>query len=261
MDRAVLREAARLSELHHPYALALLVDAEGSTPRGQGASMLAREDGTLLGTVGGAALEERVKELLATALREHRGSLRTFELRGWKKGAVPSRCGGSVTIAVRYVEGGPNVLIWGAGHTGMALSRVLTAVGYDHTVADDRPGFALPERFPGAHACWSLDHSELAPRLLQSAERFSHAYLLGYDAEKDEDLLASLLPAFPGHVGLIASRTKRGLTLRSLARRGLSKVALQRLRSPVGIEIGAETPEEIAVSITAEVIRDVRGAA
>ncbi len=259
MDRRVLKEAARLADLHDPYVLALIVATEGSAPRRHGGTMLLRSDGTFLGTVGGAQFEEEVKKEMASTLQSHRGALRHFELRGWKPGALPSRCGGSVDVAFQYMPGGPNILVWGAGHTGLALCHVLAELGYDHSIADDRPKLVTQDRFPGAKNRWVVGADELPSRVAKEGARFSHVYLLGYDAAKDEEVLAGLLPGFSGPIGLIASRTKRGLTMKSLEKRGFSRKQLAPIRSPVGIPIGADSPEEIAISIAAEIIRDVRG--
>lgn len=257
MDRGVLREAARLSGLHQPYVLALIVKTEGSTPRKNGGSMLLRPDGSFSGTVGGARLEEEVKGCMQTALKDRKGGLHHFELRGWKPGGLPSRCGGSVEVAVEFVEEGPNVLIWGAGHTGLALARALALLSYDHSIADDRAEYLTRERFPQARNLWKLSPAQLSEKVVGGEERFSHVYLLGYDAKKDEDLLGALLPDYPGHIGLIASKVKRQVTFRALEKRGLSRERLRRVRSPVGLPIGAESPEEIAVSIAAEIVRDL----
>lgn len=258
MDRAVIKEAARLADRHENYVMAMIVGSEGSTPRKIGGAMILRGDGTFFGSIGGATFEEEVKSLMRDTKRSHRGGLHHFNLRGWKEGGTKSRCGGSVEVAIQYVDGGPNVLICGGGHTGMALARVLTVLGYDHSVADDRPDYATRERFPAARDLLIGSPEEIARSVSNDGVNFTHIYLLGYDAQKDEDLMAGILPGYGGHVGLIASRTKRGLTLKSLKKRGISDAVLKRVRSPVGLKIGAITPEEIAVSVAAEVIMDSR---
>lgn len=257
MDRKVLKEALALTEAHQPFVLATVVDYHGSVPGKRGVTMLVREDGSIVGTVGGAGLEEKVRFLARQALRHRAGGLHRFDLTAWKPGGLDSRCGGSVDVALEYVPARPNLLLWGGGHVALALSRQLSLLDYDYSIADDRPDFTTAERFPGARHRWTVAPGGLPEALAGSGERFSHAYLLGYDAKKDEEVAFRLLSSFEGHVGLIASRTKREITLRGLRARGLSEGQLSRLRSPVGVPLGAETPEEIAVSIMAEVIQDV----
>lgn len=260
MDRRVLREALALSERHEPFVLATVVDAHGSVPGKKGTTMLVKEDGSLVGTVGGAGLEEKVRFLARQALRQREGGLQRFDLMAWKPGGLPSLCGGSVDISLQYVAPRPHLLLWGGGHVALALSRQLTLLDYDFSVADDRAEYTRAERFPSAKHRWTVAPSELLGTIGSSGDRFSHAYLLGYDAKKDEEVAFRLLPSFPGHVGLIASRTKRELTLKALRARGLPPEVVSRLRCPVGVPLRAETPEEIAVSIVGEVIQDVHPA-
>lgn len=257
MERKVLEEALRLATAHQPYVLATVVDCHGSVPGKKGATLLLREDGSFVGTVGGASLEEKVKFFARQALRRHEGGLHRFDLMAWKPGGLESICGGSVDIAVQYVAPRPYVLFWGGGHVALALARQLHLLDFDYAVADDRAEFVTEERFPHARHRWLVDAKDLLAKVEGSHERFTHVYLLGYDARKDQEAAFRLLPTFPGKVGLIGSRTKRELTRKALAARGLSEGVLDRLRSPIGVPMGAETPEEIAVSIAGEIIQDL----
>ncbi len=253
MDRRLTREALRLLEAHQPFVRATVVKAVGSVPGRLGASMLVRADGSTLGTVGGAALDERVKALAREALRLRRGDLQHFELSNWKKGGLPSLCGGAVDVALEYVPAHPNLLLWGGGHVAHALSTLLPALEYDYSVADDRPEWVTAERFPTAFRREVVPPGELFERF--DPAEFTHLYLLGYDALKDGEVLALALDRFPNYIGLIASESKRAHLFRSLTERGVDRAALERVHAPVGLDIGAETPPEIAVSIVAEIVR------
>jgi xanthine dehydrogenase accessory factor len=257
MDRKILQEALRLTEAHRSYVLATVVDHQGSVPGKRGATLLVREDGSTVGTVGGAGLEEEVKFLARQAIRRGESSLYRFDLRAWQPGGLESLCGGSVDVSVQFVAARPNVLLWGGGHVALALSRQFALLDYDFSVADDRAEFVSAERFPQAKHRWTTSPEELGARWRESGENFSHVYLLGYSAKKDEEAAFHLLPIFPGRVGLIASRVKRERIRKDLAARGLAPETLSRLRSPVGVPMGAQTPEEIAVSITGEIIQDL----
>ncbi|MCI4369664.1 MAG: XdhC family protein, partial [Thermoplasmata archaeon] len=123
MDRPTTREALRLMELHEPFVRACVVEAVGSVPGKLGATMIVRRDGSTMGTVGGAALEERVKELARSALGSREGGLYRFDLRKWASGGLPSLCGGSVAISLEFVPARPNVLLWGGGHVAQALGQ------------------------------------------------------------------------------------------------------------------------------------------
>jgi len=255
MDRRLTREALRLLEAHVPFVRATVVKATGSVPGKIGASMLVRSDGSSLGTVGGAALEERIKQLAQTAFETRTGDLHHFDLQAWTPGGLPSLCGGSVEIAIEYVAAHPNLLLWGGGHVAQALAAVLPTLEYDFSIADDRPEWVGADRFPHA------DRREVVPpdRLWEAFDpaTFTHLYLLGYDATKDLEVLASAIDRFPNAIGLIASASKREHMFAELRKRGVPREALARVRSPVGLKIGAETPAEIAVSVVAELVSEM----
>ena len=255
MNRRTAREALRLLERHQPFVRATVVRSTGSVPGKIGASMIVRADGTALGTVGGAALEEEVKRLAGVALEKRSGDLLHFDLASWKRGGLPSLCGGSVDIALEFVAARPNVLLWGGGHVSEAVARLLPDLEYDYSVADDRPDYVGRDRFPEADRLEVVAPGHLFDTF-EPAE-FTHLYLLGYDALKDLAVLAEALDRFPNVIGLIASAAKREHLFARLRDSGVSREALLRVRSPVGIAIGAETPAEIAVSMAAEVIRDL----
>lgn len=252
MDRRLTREALRLMELHQPFVRATVVRTSGSVPGKLGASMLVRSDGTFTGTVGGAALEEEVKELARSAFATRAGDLHHFDLAAWRKGGLPSLCGGSVDIAVEYVPAQPNLLLWGGGHVAHALATILPTLEYDYSVADDRAEWVGVDRFPTAERREVVAPDALWSRFEPSA--YTHLYLLGYDAKRDLEVLHSALDQFPNTIGLIASAAKREHMYATLRERGVDREALARIRSPVGIDIGAQSPAEIAVSIVAEIV-------
>jgi len=259
MDRRIAREALRLLDSRRPFVRATIVRAVGSVPAKVGASMIVRDDGTTLGTVGGAALEERVKAEAGRALGRRRGDLHHFDLAKWREGGLPSLCGGSVDVALEYVGAPPHLLLWGGGHVAQALANLLPSVEYDYAVADDRPDWIGPDRFPAATGRFAVSAERLWEEV--PAAQFSHLFVLGYDAGKDLIVLRSALQRFPGSIGLIASRTKRGHLFQELRRLGASEADVGRIHSPIGLPIGAESPPEIAVSVVAELIQERRRAA
>jgi xanthine dehydrogenase accessory factor len=254
MDRQQTREALRLLESHQPFVRAAVVRATGSVPGKVGASMLVRMDGSTMGTVGGAALEEEVKVLAQEMFTSRTADFRHFDLQAWTPGGLPSLCGGSVDIALEYVAARPNLLLWGGGHVAHALASLLPTLEYDYSVADDRPEWVGAERFPTA------DRREVvAPERVWEVfdpGSFTHLFLLGYDALRDLEVLASSIERFPNAIGLIASSAKREHMYAKLRERGVSREALARVHSPVGIAIGAESPAEIAVSIVGEIVAE-----
>jgi xanthine dehydrogenase accessory factor len=252
MDRKLTREALRMMEEHRAFVRATVVKTTGSVPGKLGASMLVREDGSFVGTVGGAALEERIKSLAGEAFARRTGDLHHFDLQAWKDGGLPSLCGGSVEIAVEYVAARPNLLLWGGGHVAQALATILPTLEYDYSIADDRPEWITTDRFPDAER-----REVVAPDRLWTVfepATFTHLYLLGYDAQKDLTVLRSAIERFPNGIGLIASASKREHMFAALRASGVPREAIDRVRSPIGLPIGAETPAEIAVSIVGEIV-------
>ncbi len=258
MDRKLTREALRLMELHQPFVRATVVKATGSVPGKLGASMIVRADGTFVGTIGGAALEEDVKVRAAEALRRRTGDLLHFDLAAWKDGGLPSLCGGSVDVALEYVPARPNLLLWGGGHVAHALAEILPTLEYDFSVADDRPDWIGVDRFPLAERRLVVAPDRLWDALEPAS--FTHLYLLGYDALKDLDVLRGALDRFPNFIGLIASASKREHLFARLREEGRTREALARVRSPIGLDIGAESPAEIAVSVVAEIVAELHPA-
>jgi len=220
--------------------------------------MIVRSDGSTLGTVGGAQLEEEVKALARSAFERKEGDLHRFDLQAWKPGGLESLCGGSVEVAVEYVAARPNLLLWGGGHVAQALAQLLPTLEYDYSVADDRPDWVSVERFPSAERREVVEAEKLFE--VFDPASFTHLYLLGYDARKDLEVLARAVDRFPNSIGLIASASKREHMFATLRERGVSREALSRVRSPVGIPLGAETPAEIAVSIVAEIVKELHPA-
>ena len=256
MNRQLAREVVRLMDRHVPFVRATVVKTVGSVPGKVGASMILRPDGTFLGTIGGAGLEEQVKEHARVALSTGKSDLFHFDLQAWKPGGLPSLCGGSVDVSVEYVPARPNLLLWGGGHVAEAIARLLPPLEYDYSIADDRPEWVTAERFPDAERREAVTASEVWS-VFEPAE-YSHLYLLGYDAKKDLELLASSIDQFPGYIGLISSASKRAHMFAELRRRGVSAKGLARVHAPIGLAIGAESPAEIAISVVGEIIQSYR---
>ena len=259
MRPSLLREAADLSERGVACALAAVVETHGSVPGKVGAAMLVTVDGTSRGTVGGAGLEEKVKALCREAIRTGKGGVHSFDLARWKEGGLDSVCGGTVRVAIHVLRPVPHLLLVGGGHCSLALSRVLDVLEWGYSVVDGRPGYATPERFPRARHLSTGPPAALVAQE-EDLSRFSHVYVMGHSHEQDGEAVLELLArGYPGVVGVIGSRAKlRAFRERGEAR-GLSATAFDAVRSPIGVDVGATTPEEIAVAVAAEIIADVKG--
>lgn len=257
--RAVQQKILQLIEEGRAFAVATVAEAKGSVPGKQGAKMVLLPDGTQVGTVGGAGLEQKVKGLCRRALEEKKGGLASFDLMYYKEGALDSLCGGSVQILIEYMAPVPHILIAGGGHCGLEIAKLCDQLGYFHSVLDDRPEYASRERFPNAKgAVHALPEDFLAKGDLSP---YSHVVLVGWSHKIDTDLLFHLVSKFQGWIGLISSKTKKLEMFRRLKARGIPEEALRRVVAPVGLPIGAETPAEIAVSILGQIIASIKNPA
>lgn len=255
VDPALLRDAADLAERGVACALAVVVSTTGSVPGKVGATMLVTVDGTARGTVGGAGLEEKVKALCRDALRRGKGGVHEFDLANWKPAGLDSVCGGTVQVAISVVGAVPHLLLVGGGHCTLALAQVADVLGWGYTVVDSRPEYVIPERFPRARHLAARPPSDFL-RAAEDVTLYSHAYLLGHSHHEDGEALIALLErGFPGVVAAIGSRAKMHAFAERAAQRGLDA---SRVRCPIGVDVGARTPPEIAVAIAAEIIADLR---
>jgi xanthine dehydrogenase accessory factor len=337
--KEILNEAIDLLEKRQGFALATIVEQTGSAPRNAGARMMVRKDGALIGTVGGGALEARVRKIAAEVIENRKATLMSFNLTAGDASQMGMICGGEVSVLIDYVDSGDPIclalyrelaavfrrgdqawvvtllpseersghtfltradgttsgmpgdvaeglkellaevrgcrtftflesrravidpvgmrgtaLIFGAGHVGRSLAPVLSSVEFRTVVLDDRQEFASRERFGSVDEIIHLDSFEEAFRGVTVDER-SYIIIVTRGHLHDRTVLTQALRTKAAYIGLIGSRTKRDLTFRALLDEGFAKEDLERIHSPIGLSIRAETPAEIAVSIAAELIR------
>lgn len=247
----IFAEAAKLEQQNSPFALAQIVDSRGSTPR-HCAQMLVRNDGSVLGTIGGGMMERRVIEEALLALAERKPRL--FHGRMARKGedAVGSDCGGAMTVYIDVHGHNPRLVLVGAGHVNQAIAKAAAALDFNIQVADVYADNLNPDYFPPA------------TRLLQAASFTEAIEALQIDAEdyvviatnsQDKEALDCLIHRPVKYLGLLASRRKTQTFLQQLRGVRVPEAKLARLHAPIGFNIGAETPQEIAISILAEIVQ------
>jgi xanthine dehydrogenase accessory factor len=237
-------------------ALATVVGRAGSAPQIVGAKLLMHEDSTVVGTVGGGALEASVLEACRACLREGRSRRVEHHL----VRDLGMCCGGRMEIFVEYLQPEPRLVLIGAGHVAQALAPLAAAAGFRVTVCDDREALLADDAFSGATtAC--LDVDELDE--LDDLSARDYVLIVTRDHARDERALATLLRRPHRYLGMIGSRRKVHTVLRRIEARdralGRPPADLSRLRAPVGLALGGRTPGEIAVSILAELVADRHG--
>jgi xanthine dehydrogenase accessory factor len=234
-------------------ALATIIGTEGSTPRETGAKMLVREDGTILGTIGGGCLEGQVIVDAIMVMREEQPRTVHYDLTGKEAAGTGMICGGVLDIYIEPIVPTPAVFIFGGGHISLSVSKISAMSGFQVTVIDDRPEFANRERFPEAGQVIAEKYSTAFSRL--QVTRSSYLVIVTRGHADDQQVLEWALTTEAGYIGMIGSKRKIGTLYRNLEEKGTAREKLLRVHAPIGLNIGALTPEEIAVSIVAQMIQ------
>jgi xanthine dehydrogenase accessory factor len=258
-DMDILAEARRLLEKGTRLALCTVIEKKGSGPREVGAKMIVRENRATYGTIGGGGLEKALVDECVRALGEHTGRTVTFSMTSdQKEGAIETglMCGGQITVFVDAVEPDPRLIIVGSGHVALPLARLAEMVGFGVIVIDDDPERATEERFPTAERVITGDFANAVGEFDVSPNDF--VVIVHGEPEHDYIALKTMVAKKPAYIGLLGSRAKVAHLVQRLQTDGVSAGELTMLHAPVGVAIGAETPEEIGISILAEIIRHNR---
>ncbi len=248
----VFTAAAEAWRSGRPAALATVIAVGGSTPRASGARMLVYADGTIVGTIGGGNIEHQVIRAAIDAIRA--GTPTRYEAHLTHD--LGMCCGGQMAVFIDPIHGREPFVIFGAGHVARAAAPVLRDLGFAVTVVDERDEWAHPEAFPG---CTVSVTDPLAWARAQRGGDDCYYLVTTHDHRLDQDLGEALLPLPCAWIGMIGARAKIAKFLVRWRAAGVDEALLGKLCGPVGLDIGAETPTEIAVAIAAEVIRVRRG--
>jgi xanthine dehydrogenase accessory factor len=240
----------------HRVALATIVKATGSTPREAGTKMLIYTDGSIVDTIGGGSLEANVITEAQAALGEGKPRLVRYELRDSEVGD-PGICGGEAEIFIDVINPHPTVLIVGAGHVGRSIAVLSSFLGFGTVVLDDRAEFANAERLPQADEIMVGDIGQELARFNINPQTYIVIVTRGH--EHDRDTLRQVVSSPAAYIGMIGSRRKVKMVFDELQKDGVAEEALAAVHAPIGLDIGAETPEEIALSIMAEIVMVRRG--
>jgi xanthine dehydrogenase accessory factor len=249
----IYEEIVLLKKLGRSSALATIVECKGSSPQKRGAKMLVRDDGSTLGTLGGGCVEADVVQHSLMALRDGEPRTVPFELTEQDGGLV---CGGTLLVYIEPVLVDPRLVILGAGHVGKAVARLARSTGFRVTVADDRPEHANRDVVPDAHEIVVHGFASMFDRL--PVDRNTYLLIATRGHNHDLDAVKAALKTDAGYIGLLGSKRKKGLLMNALRDTGFSPENISRVIIPVGLAIGAVTPEEIAVSIMAQIIQHRR---
>jgi len=233
------------------FAVATVIKIYASTPREIGAKMGIFPDGSIFGTIGGGKLEKLVIDDAMEIIKSNKPALKTYTLLPESKGGIGTECGGTLDIFIEIISPGAKIVLIGAGHISYALAKLAEICGFAIEVIDDRPEFANSQRFPR-----SVIHNTTIKNTDFKSIVTPETYIVivSRSHEIDYEALLATINIPNAYLGMIGSTRKVKTLFDKLSGEGITKEQITKVHAPIGLDINAETPEEIAVSIMAEII-------
>ena len=248
----IYEEIVKLRHEGRRGAVATIVNVRGSIPSFKTAKMLVRDDGSILGTIGGGCVEAEVWQAAREVMESENPRTLTFNLNQDPKYDTGLVCGGTLDIFVEPILPPAALYIFGAGHVSVNLYKVARNAGFDLTIVDDRASYANRERFPEAKQVIAEDFEQAMARI--TPNEASYIVIVTRGHRDDMRVLRWAIQTPARYIGMIGSKRKTIAIFRELTKEGIAPQLFERVHAPVGLDIGAVTPEEIAVAITAELI-------
>jgi len=248
----VFDELIRLRNSGQKCALATIVQVRGSIPGFQSAKLLVREDGSLVGTIGGGCVEAEVWNAAREVMETGKPRNMSFSLgqdAAYDNGLI---CGGQLEVFVECISPQPSALIFGGGHISKSLAKVLDLAGFRVSVIDNREAFASKERFPEAAEIHAAEYEDVFPALTVNETTYMVIVTRGH--RDDMRVLRWAVNTPARYIAMIGSKRKTISVVKELEKEGLPRSAFEKVSAPMGLEIGAISPEEIAISVAAEMI-------
>ncbi len=250
----IFEEIGHIKRIGSVAALATIVEGESGTPGKTGFRMLVYPDGRISGTVGGGLLEVKVREEALQCLHDKIAKLLEFTLDEGAAEGIGMRCGGKVKVFVEPIQAAPRLYVFGGGHIALSLVQFAKLLDFEVTVIDNREEFAGKNRFSTVNDVKMGDYKEIV-RSLEFRDS-DCVVIVTHGHKYDEIVLKECLSkqAVPGYVGMIGSRSKVEASFSHLKEQGVATSQLAKVSAPVGLDIGAKSPAEIALSIMAEIV-------
>jgi xanthine dehydrogenase accessory factor len=248
----IYSEICNLKRQGRRSALATIINVRGSIPSVAAAKMLIRDDGSTLGTVGGGCVENDVCKGAMEVMKDEKPKTFNFNLDQQPDDDTGLVCGGSLQVFVEPIIPPPMLYVFGAGHIGYNIYRVAMIAGFEVVVVDDRDAFANRERFPDALDVHAGDMDTTMSLLDPSDSSYIAIVTRGH--RHDMRVLRWAVDTRASYIGMIGSRRKVFTVFKQLEEEGVAHENLQRVYAPIGLQLGSVTPEEIAISVVAELI-------
>jgi xanthine dehydrogenase accessory factor len=251
-DELIYQTILQAKRQGRPVALATVVRARGAVPRHAASKMLVLADGQTVGTVGGGEVESLSVEAAKAAIHDGQARLETFSLAGPDQDEAVGVCGGEMEVFIEPILPPPTVLVLGCGHVGQAVAHLAKWLGFRVVVSDDREELCTPEHFPDADLYLPGEVAAVLSHTPIDSQTYVVSVTRGYPY--DVAAVPILLETEVPYIGVIGSQRRWAMAVKELRALGIAQEALDQIHAPIGLYLGAETPEEIALSIMAEVL-------
>ncbi|MFO7951547.1 MAG: XdhC/CoxI family protein [Bacillota bacterium] len=252
-SKLITQELLRCLEQNKPAALVTIVSTTGSTPARPGAKMIIYADGSITGTIGGGRLEAAVIEEARKVIQEGEPRYTHYSLNQDEAASLGMACGGTVNVFIDPIMASPEMVIIGAGHISQYLAQIVKMLDFNVTVIDDRKDFANQEKFPGAD---NIIAGNIATVLADyKISENTYLVILTRGHQDDQAALEKVACSKAAYIGMIGSKNKVKTVFDNLKQNGFPSSSLERVHAPIGLNLGGNTPAEIALSIAAEIIK------
>lgn len=254
MKNNFLHVLADRIEKNQDAAMVIVIRAEGSSPRGIGSMMIVDKEGNLLaGTIGGGIVEEKAKKEAADCIIRGRSKTISYNLNKDSDGpnVLNMTCGGDIEVFINVFSGRDKLLIIGGGHIGLSLYKMAKIMDYYVAIIDNRSEYCSKERFPEADELITGDIETILDNY--PIDEVTSIVIVTHGHEYDEEALEKVIDSSARYIGMIGSRKKISLCFNNLMKKGIGKEKLENVHAPIGLNLGGERPEEIALAIMAEI--------
>lgn len=248
----VYEEICSLRRQGRRAVLATIIEAHGSIPSVIGAKMLVRDDGSVVGTIGGGCVEDQTRTRALQVMKDEKAKTIEFSLDQDPEEDPGIVCGGTLRVFMEPVIPAPLVYVFGAGHVGLNIYKAALLAGFQPIVVDDRQSYANRERFPDALEIHAADMEQSIAKLNPSDSAFIAIVTRGH--RHDMEVLRWAMKTKACYIGMIGSGRKTLTAFNELKSEGFAAESFERVYSPIGLQLGAVTPEEIAIAVVAEMI-------
>jgi xanthine dehydrogenase accessory factor len=234
-------------------ALATIISTKNHTPRHVSSKMLIKSNGQTIGTIGGGRLENKLCMEAMNVIRDGVPKIIHFDLTGQRNNDIDMECGGIMDVFIEPIKSKPSLYIFGGGHISIPLSKIIKMTGFKVFIIDNRKEYANADRFPEADGLICKNFNEVLQDI--TINESSYIVIVTTEHKYDEQVLEMVIRSNAKYIGMVGSPKKRDIIFSNIISRGIPADLFKRVHCPVGIKINSETPEEIAVSIAAEIIK------